>query len=196
MVMIRVVITGPAVEGRFNYRIETEGTRLAAPLTGLAAAPLLDACRRLKDMDAASPDATVGLFDEVRYRDQWRMRTQVGYGAKMTAAEGGGPPKLAPYQPMTPEALAARQAATAHALKSSEGTETAPEAEKRTGEPGEIEGGPTGGPPAISEAPPLLPKISPEPPADTGPAEPRRAKPAHPPRKRKPIASGGRRGRR
>lgn len=185
MVMIRVVITAPAVEGRFHYRIETEGTRLAGPITGLAAAPLLDACRKLKDMDAAADDVTVGLFDEVRYKDQWRMRTTVGYGAKMTVKETPTGPKFVPYQPMSPEAIAARSGATAGALKLGEGTEEAPQAETLTG-----------GPPAISEAPPPPPQRSPELPGDTGLAGPRRAKPILPQRKRKPVASGGRRGRR
>ena len=60
--MIRVVITSGASMGRFNYRIETEGTRLAAPYYGLSALPLLDACGVLRNLRVASDGAVVGLF--------------------------------------------------------------------------------------------------------------------------------------
>ena len=60
--MIRVVITGPATNGRFPFRVETEGTRLAHSVTGLSAVPLHDACKMLKTMGAAEDTAKVGLF--------------------------------------------------------------------------------------------------------------------------------------
>jgi|SRR5215831_6498955 len=52
--MIRITILGPAGEGRFYYRIDTESTRLATPLYGLAANPARDAYFRLRDMGAAN----------------------------------------------------------------------------------------------------------------------------------------------
>src|SRR5215472_958379 len=52
--MIRITILGPAGEGRFYNRIDTESTRLATPLYGLAANPARDAYFRLRDMGAAN----------------------------------------------------------------------------------------------------------------------------------------------
>ena len=129
--MIRVVIEGPAVMGRFNYRVGTEETRLSTPLTGLAADPLLDACRRLKDMGAAVDGAMICLFDGREKQDsQFRERTSVGYGAQYIVQETPSGPKFVRRTP--PEGVVAPMGEAAGALKSSEGTEITPEAEKRT----------------------------------------------------------------
>lgn len=60
--MIKVVIIGRPSAGRFFYRIETEGTRLAVPFRGLSAVPLMDACGHLRNMRAVNDGAVVGLF--------------------------------------------------------------------------------------------------------------------------------------
>ena len=72
--MIRVVITGPAQEGSFPYRIETPGTRLAVPVHGFAADPLYDACLHLRELEAAEDKDTVGLFERgSRTASQWKL---------------------------------------------------------------------------------------------------------------------------
>ena len=76
--MIRVVITGPATNGRFPFRVETEDTRLAHPVTGLSAVPMFDACRMLLNMGAANGNSPIALFMDGE--EQWRSRTQVYFG--------------------------------------------------------------------------------------------------------------------
>src|SRR5262245_31802099 len=84
--MIRVVLYGHAAEGRFSYKVWTENTRLSAPLEGLSATPLFDACRRLKELGAAGDNDVIGLFDDSgKYDNQFRLKTTVAYGAKMMA---------------------------------------------------------------------------------------------------------------
>lgn len=178
-VTIRVVVTGPAQMGRFPYRIDTEGTMLRHPVTGLSATPLLDACRTLKQLTAASDAAFIGLYD--KDCNIYRMRTQVGYGAKWRVEETGSGPKFRPYEP--PEVLEARFSRAVEG----QGSIKAPEG---TG----VEA--TGAKPAISPAappPPHKPRASL---AGTGQGrtEPAKPKSSHP--KRKPTGSGGRRGRR
>ena len=75
--MIRVTITGPPTQGRFPYRVDTENTRLAKPLVGLASQPIYDACYRLSKLGAANSDAVVALIENGKI---WRQTT-VGYGA-------------------------------------------------------------------------------------------------------------------
>jgi hypothetical protein len=79
--MIRVVITGSAAHGRFPFRVETEDTRLAHPVTGLSATPLLDACKMLVNMGAANANHSVALFDATG-EEQPRTRTHVGFAVQ------------------------------------------------------------------------------------------------------------------
>ena len=88
--MIRVVITGSSVEGRFPYRIDTVNTRLAHPYTGLSEYPLYDGCKQLQIMGAAPDDALVGLFMEGG-TGQFTRQTTVGYGANYGQWSGGMP---------------------------------------------------------------------------------------------------------
>jgi hypothetical protein len=86
--MIRMYLTGPGIEGRLPYRIDTEGTRLAVPYEGLASDPLIDACDYLAKNNAADLDAVVQLYNSpTKHGDQWERRTQVGYGVKVAAGE-------------------------------------------------------------------------------------------------------------
>jgi hypothetical protein len=80
--MIRVIVTGLPREGRFPYRIETEGTRLASPITGLSATPMWDACRRLKDMGAADDSAQVGMWVDTDQISDCRLACTVEEGAR------------------------------------------------------------------------------------------------------------------
>ena len=62
--MIRVVITGPPREGRYPYRVETPGTRLAYAVSGWSGVPMWDACRMLKLWNVAEDDAAIGLYEQ------------------------------------------------------------------------------------------------------------------------------------
>lgn len=98
--MIRVLITGPAHDGRLPYRIETTGTRLATPYQGLDANPLYHACRKLQEWGVARDEAVIGLFNAAT--DRIQRQTTVGYGANFSDPTGGMP-SGAP--PATPEEL-------------------------------------------------------------------------------------------
>ena len=131
--MIRVLITGPAHEGRFPYRIETVGTRLATPYVGLDANPLYHACHKLQEWRAADDNASIGLFqrsgnppelegimlgDTPFYLDMGRLvrQTTVGYGAAIGAQpstpEGSPPPQQKSPAPRDETDLAATLSGT------------------------------------------------------------------------------------
>lgn len=74
--MIRVTLTGYVREGRFDYRVETVNTRLAVPLLGLDADPLMAACTQLQSLAAADDGALVGLFDPGAVR--WKEYATLG----------------------------------------------------------------------------------------------------------------------
>ena len=179
------VIVGHAIAGRFTYRILTPGTRLAAPMGGISATPLLDACRMLRRMGAADDAAEIGLFNNEREGDaQFRLRTTIGHGAVTTVKESESEgPRFAPYRP--PQHIREGRPPTKDALKPPEGTEIAPQAENATGARS-----------AISAAEPPPPHKRQASPAgkDRVPAKP--AKPRSSPRKPKLTKSGGRRGQR
>ena len=183
------VIVGHAVAGRFNYRILTPETRLAAPMGGISATPLLDACRMLKRMGAASDDAEIGLFSNEWEGDaQFRLRTTVGYGATQTVKENDMEgPKFAPHKTMPPELRGRphRDREAQGPLKTLEGSQIAPQAGK-----------PTGARSAISEEEPPPPRKRQASPAGKGQAHSKPAKPKSSPHKRKLTKSGGRRGQR
>ena len=184
------VIVGHAVAGRFTYRILTPGTRLAAPMGGISATPLLDACRMLKRMSAADDAAEIGLFNNEREGDdQSRLHTTVGHGATHTVQENDEGMKIRGYRPL-PDAVSARTAAAREALKSSGGTQIAPQAEKRAVEP------PSAARSAISEEAPPPPRKRQASPAGKDQAHSKPAKPKSSPHKRKLTKSGGRRGQR
>src|SRR5262245_13722356 len=174
--MIRVVV-GPAREGRFSYKVSTEGTRLSFPMEGLSATPLFDACRRLKELGAAPDEAVVGMFNDWSEPDnRFRLRTTVGYGAKMTVSEamGKGGDKFVPR--MSPDAISLRGGTAREPLKSSEGTEIAPQAEKAVLGGGASAVEATGAKSAISAAAPPPRSTPPASPADTGPVPPKQPK--------------------
>ena len=100
--MICVVITGPPREGRYPYRIETVGTRLATPYRGLDAEPLYHACRKLQEWGAADDNAAIGLFKTSDSSNEFEglmlggtpvffdlgrliRQTTIGYGASAAA---------------------------------------------------------------------------------------------------------------
>ena len=199
--MIRVVIYGGPVMGRFNYKVYTEGTRLREPMTGLSSSPLFDACYRLKQMTAADDGAEIALYDDTRkYENQFRLKTTVGYGAGTTVQETGGAPKF--VKRASPEEVARLHRLSAkEAEKTSEGTEIAPQAEKPVLDAGarqetangvEATGAKSAKPEAIPP-PPHTPLASR---ADTDQDLPRPPRPRPTPHKRKPVKSGGRRGQR
>ena len=184
------VIVGHAVAGRFNYRILTPGTRLAAPMGGISATPLLDACRMLKRMNAAADDTEIGLFSNEREGDdQSRLHTTVGHGAATTVQENDEGMKIRGYRPL-PDAISSRRDAAREALKPPEGTGTAPQPEKRAVEL------PSAARSAISEEAPPPPRKRQASPAGKGQAHSKPAKPKSSPHKRKLTKSGGRRGQR
>jgi len=103
--IIRVVITGPSQRkgsgrSKFPYVIRDPGCRIGLT-EGLAAAPLLDACRHLKSLGIAS-GAAVGLFDLDVYREQPRMVTTVGVGAKLTVRDSRSGPKFRKIEEVEP----------------------------------------------------------------------------------------------
>jgi hypothetical protein len=169
--MIRVVITGPATNGRFPFRIETEGTRLSHPVTGLSAVPMFDACKMLLNAGAAEPSAEIGMFTEGDATERYSM--QVLFGAQRPIAETPTGPKL-----------------TSAAAKG-----VLPEEQRTVAEVTErddVNDEPTATP---EEAPPP-PRKSPAHRGGKGRAEPEPDKPVRLHRKPKPAGSGGRRGRR
>lgn len=191
MDMIRVMITGQAQMGRFPYRIDTVGTRLAAPYNGLSAVPLVDACRVLKRLGAADEDAVIGLFNQGLA--QWRERTTINYGVQ-SVVRGKHFIKLKPGEPEQPGDEPPAEATDA--LKPSEGAEVAPGPKERMShvpEPRETAIAET---PARSSAAPPAPHRPPASPAGRGRAEPEPATPKSSHRKPKPKGSGGRQGRR
>src|SRR5262245_59578480 len=188
--MIRVVLYGGATEGRFNYKVWTENTRLASPLEGLSAAPLFDACRRLLEMGAAGEKDVIGLFDDSgKYDNQFRLKTTIGYGAKMTVKETGGAPRFVPYAPFP-------SGGAEEAEKTSEATDVAPEAEKPVPDDSREAVEATGAKSATREAAPPPRRTPPASPDDKGPVPPRPPKPGPTHHRPKPRASGGRRGQR
>lgn len=90
--MIRVERGAEVSPGTFAYTIPSHR------LCGKSRQPLLDACRELKRMGAATAEL-VGLFREGR--EIADMTVRLGVGAELTVsdpAKGGGP-KFAKYQP-------------------------------------------------------------------------------------------------
>ena len=80
MDIIRVDITGPPFQGKFPYRIGIEGTRLPRPALGVSDRPLLDACRVLRQLDAADRDAVIEMYNPGA--SLWKVRTTVAYGVR------------------------------------------------------------------------------------------------------------------
>src|SRR5215831_14577448 len=153
--MIRVVITGPPSEtGWMPYKVDFWWQGGRPQLVGLAKAPLLDACRRLKAYGLMD-DTVVGLFDEWDYKDEWSLRTTVGYGSRHAVREDGHlGPKLVRHRPFPPplaERAAKPRGGTQDALKLDAGIPTAPEPETP----------PSAAPPAIPAAPPPQPHTPP-----------------------------------
>jgi len=178
--MIRVIV-GANFSGRFDYKIMTENTRLAAPLTGLSATPLFDACRTLKQLGAAEDSAMIGLFNTPEEPDnRFRLRTTVGYGAKMTVREDDTKSaQFVPYKPFTADPSAFGRGTPQEAEKTSEGGVEA-----------------TGAKSAKPEAIPPPPHTPPTYLADKGRGLPKPPKQVPKPRKRKRAGSSGRRGQR
>lgn len=177
--MIRVVITGPpSGTGFFPYKIESWAYG-RPQFVGVSHQPLLDACRQLKQAGLMD-DTVVGLFDEGAYKDEWRLRTTVGYGAKHTVKENNRTgPVLAKYKPFPYDALRPRSD-----LNEGAGIEGAREAAPS----------PSGEPSAKSEAPPPAAHTPPEPLVDTGPAPASPDKRKQSRRRPRPKGLGGRRG--
>lgn len=116
--MIRVILTGPGFRRApdrktiFPYIIRNAGATHEV-LQGFSSSPLLDACRRLHRLGIA-PGAEIGLFDLGQYRDQYRVKTTVGFGAMMRVKDDDAksPPRLVPYDAdQDPSALRAKLAA-------------------------------------------------------------------------------------
>ena len=190
------VIVGHAVAGRFNYRILTPETRLAAPMGGISATPLLDACRMLKRMGAASDDTEIGLFSNEWEGDaQSRLHTTVGSGATQSVKDNDEGTRFRGYRPL-PDAISSRRGAAKEALKSPEATEIAPQPEKRIPEPRATQETAIGERSAKSEAAPPPPHKRQASPAGKDRAHSKPAKPKSSPHKRKLTKSGGRRGQR
>jgi hypothetical protein len=172
--MIRVVITGPPTNGRFPYRVETEGTRLAHPVTSLSAVPMFDACKMLLDLSAADGAAEIGLFsldDDQTAPPHYSM--QVRFGAERPIVETPTGPKMT--------------STTAKGVLPEEQRSVTEVIERD-----ELNAEPTATP---EEAPPPPRKLQ----AHRGGkdrAEPEPDKPKRLHRKPKPAGSGGRRGRR
>lgn len=170
--MIRVVITGPATNGRFPFRVETEDTRLAHSVTGLSAVPMFDACKMLVNMSAADPNTEIGLFQEGQ-TEAAHYTMRVGFGAQRPIVETPTGPKLTSAK--AKGVLPAEQRTVTEVIEADE-----------------INDEPIATP---EEAPPRSRK-SPVRRAGKGRAEPEPDKPARSPRKPKQAKSGGRRGRR
>src|SRR5215475_6806045 len=102
--MIHIILRERAPEGRVHYRIETPGTRLAVPFDGLAVDPLMDACRKLRQLGAASDDALIGTFLRPGLGDtQFIERASVGYVATVErqarSMAARQPPRTPPASP-------------------------------------------------------------------------------------------------
>jgi hypothetical protein len=169
--MIRVVITGSPTNGRFPFRIETEGTRLSHPVTGLSAVPMFDACKMLLDAGAAEPSAEIGMFTEGDVIQRYSMR--VLFGAQHPIVETPTGPKMTSTR--AKGVLPEEQRTVAEVI-----------------ERDDVSDEPTATP---EEAPPPPRKLQ----AHRGGkdrAEPEPDKPKRLHRKPKPAGSGGRRGRR
>lgn len=192
--MIKVVLAH-SVAGRYHYSIATTGTRLAGPLGGLSATPLLDACRLLQRMGAADDDAEIGLFDDGNPGTEARLHTTVGYGAEHAVVEEPKA-KIVEHHPPPPDAGLREEPSTAGALKSSGATDVAPEAEKPLPDDSGTAEAPIDETSTKSEAAPRPRSRPPRSRADTDQVPPAPAKPRSSPRKRKPTKSGGRQGRR
>ena len=187
--MIKVIITGPpSGAGFFPYRIDwwSEGR---PQFVGVSKQPLLDACRQLKAYGLMD-DTVVGLFDENQYRDEWRLRTTVGYGAKQTIREDAGTgPRMVPFRPM-PEHARLERGDVQDALELDAGIPATPEDAMpyREFPGGPLKASPSDATPATPAAPPLLPHTPPKPPAEADQAHPHPHKPAmsakshHPPK--------------
>lgn len=201
--MIRVVITGPpSGTGYSPYKIES-WAHGRPQFVGLSKEPLLDACRQLQQAGVMN-DTVVGLFDEGADKDEWRMRTTVGYGARYGNA--------APQAPEAVDALKSEAGGGVPGRPENEPTGRAPPKEEHMGPYREFPGGPLKNAPdapmavvttpasAVQPATPSAPRSPlhkrPEPPTDRGPAvaTPATSAKLHP--KRQPTGSGGRRGRR
>jgi hypothetical protein len=172
--MIRVVITGSPTNGRFPFRIETEGTRLAHPITGLSAVPMFDACKMLLNAGAVDQAAEIGLFsfgEDPGAPPHYSM--PVLFGAQRPIVETPTGPKMT----------------------STTAKEVLPEEPPEVVEIGmEVE---------VNDAPIATPEEAPPPPrklqahrGGKGQVEPEPDKPKRLHRKPKPTGSGGRRGRR
>jgi hypothetical protein len=204
--MIRVVITGPpSGTGYLPYKIESWA--LGRPqFVGVSRLPLLDACRQLQQAGVMD-DTVVGLFDQDADRDEWRMRTTVGYGARygsappvagaavdafLSTAGGGVPgrPKNAPTSldagvPIEENEMGPYREFPGGPLKG---------APDRPGELRDDRRDFTAAPLAKPAASPPAPRTPPAPPDDRDqvPAEPPRLEKSH--HRPRPKGSGGRRG--
>lgn len=169
--MIRITVTGAAVEGRLPFRIDTEGTRLASPINAMSAAPMFDACQMLRDTGVADANAQIGLFEEGAVEP--RYSTTIQFGAERRIVETPTGPKLE---------------STTHKTVLPEGQRTVVEEIEHDELNAEM--------PTRSEEPPPPPRKSRGRPAGKGRVEKAPDKPAKSPHKRKPAVSSGRRGRR
>ena len=169
--MIRITITGPAQEGRFPYRIDTEGTRLARVINAFSATPMFDACQMLRDSGVADKDAQIGLYREGE--DEPAYSTSIAFGAERPIAETPTGPKFV---------------STTHKVTRPEGQRTVVE---------EIEFDELiAEPPATPEEEPPPARKSKARPGGKGRAEKEPDKPKQSHRKPKPTKSGARRSRR
>jgi hypothetical protein len=176
--MIRVVTEGPPIAGLFRYRIEWR-----RKFAGVSPTPLLDACVQLNRI-GLMPDTVVGLFKDGD--EELIARTTVGQGnmaityARQILEGTMNGPKNGPVGEHLVKDATGRPIATA--------TDPAPLAAVTTPAPA------TAAPPATPEAPPPPQRKRPKRPAGKHPAHAKPKKSAQSPHKRKPIASGGRRG--
>lgn len=192
--MIRVVITGPPKNGYFPYR--TEGYKDGrSQFVGLSTEPLLDACRQLSKIGVMS-DSVVGLFDEDQYKTEWRLRTTVGVGSKLTVREDDkSGPAFVRYQPISAAAIRARRAALPSPIDFAGDPSVGQHPDENNApvsapDRKSLNVGPTaksGGPPPEPRTPPMLRD-------GTGQGHATPSKPVLPHRKRKRAGSGARRG--
>ena len=88
-----VILVNQPHSGTFAY----EGTYIGAPYSGLSRQPLLDACRQLKRMGAATTDEAQ-LFRPGK--SDWDLRCSVGWGASRSVGEAIGT-RFVKWQPFT-----------------------------------------------------------------------------------------------